>query len=258
MDKENHISTYYDKYWDRENDATWTPKVSPWPDVRFQNAFGGLCNLNRVLDVGCGDGTTYQSQLRDVVRELWAIDASAGALKAVAARGVQTAICRIDSETFPLEDNYFDGASCIEVCEHLFDPLFAVREIYRVLKPGGQLVTSVPNFGYFADRLEALLRGRVRDCPFDRLNPWAGAHIRFFNLRSFKTLLMTAGFEIVNVVAEGDCSIFDALRPVAKLIPTCEWIKENIPGPLRLKFLETIAPTLFAPHILLVARKPTT
>lgn len=255
MKADNEIADYYDNYWNRENAETWTPAVSPWPEDRFQRVFGHLADLNNVLDVGCGDGTTYQPQLQKICRNLSGIDASAGALKVVAARGIPTTICKIDSAQFPLESDSFDGATCIEVFEHLFNPLFAARQIFRVMKPGGVLVTSVPNFGYIGDRLEALFRGRVRGCPFDPSNPWAGAHIRFFSVRSFKEMLVAAGFQVEEVIAEGDCSIFDALWAVAKLNPVCAWLKANVPGPLRLKFLETIFPSLFAPHIVLVARK---
>lgn len=257
MKDSTQTSDYYNQYWNRENKSTWTPAVSPWDKERFEKAFGSLRDLATVIDVGCGDGTTYQSQLKEVVRELWGIDASPEALKSVAARGVKTFVCKIDSEKFPLESESVNGAACIEVFEHLFDPLFAAREIFRVMKRGGTLVTSVPNFGYFADRLEAGFRGRVRDCPFDPANPWAGAHIRFFNLRSFKKMLTTAGFEVERVVAEGDCSIFDALRAVAALIPASERLKAKVPPLLRLKFLEDLSPALFAPHILLIARKET-
>lgn len=256
MTNKDGISTYYDQYWDRENVSTWTPPVSRWPDDRFARAFGCLRNQSPVLDVGCGDGTTYQSQLQSIVGELWGIDASPQALKAVQARGVRTLVCKLDSENFPLGDSEFAGATCIEVFEHLFDPLFAARQIFRVLKPDGLLVTSVPNFSYFANRLEVLFRARLQDSPFDLKNPWAGAHIRFFSPRSFKKMLRAAGFEIVRVIPAGDCSIFDFLWVVARLVPLSLWIKDHIPGVLRLKFLEEIFPALFAQHLLVIARKP--
>lgn len=255
MKAENKISDYYDDYWNRENRETWTPAVSPWTEERFNRIFGALRNLDKVVDVGCGDGTTYQPQLQKICRELWAIDTSANALKVVADRGIQTAVCKIDSERFPLENDFFNGATCIEVFEHLFDPLHAAREIFRVLAPGSMLVTSVPNFGYFGDRVEAFLRGRTRSCPFDPSNPWAGAHIRFFNLSSFKKMLQTAGFEIIAVHPEGNCSIFDVMWAVAKLGGLSSWLKTNIPGPLRLRFLENLFPGVFAQHIAIVARK---
>ncbi|MHA3771963.1 class I SAM-dependent methyltransferase [Verrucomicrobiota bacterium sgz303538] len=249
--------SYYDSYWNRENLATWTPEIKPWGDEEFQRKMGRLKGATKVLDIGCGDATTYHRQLLDIVGELHGLDVSSRAVAQAQAIGVKAAVLKFDSERFPYDDNSFDGATCIEVLEHLFDPLFTAREILRVLKPGGTLVTSVPNFGYFGDRLEALFRARLRTSYFDVNNPYAGAHIRFFSLREFKRLLRAAGFEIVEVTPHSSCSIFDSLWVIGHLVRLSIWLKEKVPYTLRLGFLEKIWPSLFAQHILLVARKPT-
>ncbi len=44
----------------------------------------------------------------------------------------------------PLEDNSVDAVLCTEVFEHLKDPVPAVREFARILKPGGELILSAP------------------------------------------------------------------------------------------------------------------
>ena len=43
------------------------------------------------------------------------------------------------------KDNSFDYVLCGEVLEHLYDPFPAVGEAYRVLKPGGKYIISVPH-----------------------------------------------------------------------------------------------------------------
>ncbi len=44
----------------------------------------------------------------------------------------------------PAEDNSFDSAICTAVLEHLEEPELAIKECFRVLKPGGIAVYSVP------------------------------------------------------------------------------------------------------------------
>ena len=251
------LQSYYDQYWNRADRTTWTPEIKPWTDDEFERKLGRLSGKERVLDVGCGDATTYHRQLLGIVRELHGLDVSSLAVEQARRVGLKATAVKFDSERFPYEDNFFEGATCIEVFEHLFDPLFAAKELHRVLKPGGCLVASVPNFGYFGDRAEALLRARVRNSAIDWAeNPFAGAHIRFFSLRTFKQLLQMSGFEVVEVIPHASCSIFDLLWVVGKWVQLSLRLKEQVPYALRLGFLERIWPSLFAQHIMLVGIKP--
>ncbi len=47
-------------------------------------------------------------------------------------------------EVLPFQDNAFDGIICVAVLEHVRDPFTCAQEIVRVLKPGGELICSVP------------------------------------------------------------------------------------------------------------------
>lgn len=49
-----------------------------------------------------------------------------------------------DIVDLPIEDDYFDAVLCSEVLEHLETPDLAVRELSRVLKPGGKLIITAP------------------------------------------------------------------------------------------------------------------
>ncbi|MCP4373149.1 MAG: class I SAM-dependent methyltransferase [Deltaproteobacteria bacterium] len=51
-----------------------------------------------------------------------------------------------DITCFPFKDNYFDLVICSEVMEHIPDHESAAREVIRVLKPGSNLVVSVPRY----------------------------------------------------------------------------------------------------------------
>lgn len=61
--------------------------------------------------------------------------------------------------SLPYSDHTFDYITCIEGLEHIENPQQAVREFARVLRPGGQLVTSVPNILNVEERLKWLCFG---------------------------------------------------------------------------------------------------
>lgn len=49
-----------------------------------------------------------------------------------------------DIVDIPVENNYFDSIICVEVLEHLPDPVIAISELVRILKPGGTLIITAP------------------------------------------------------------------------------------------------------------------
>ena len=57
----------------------------------------------------------------------------------------------------PFPDSSFDAAVCFEVIEHVADPAALVRELARVLRPGGTLAISTPNARM--ERLHREIRG---------------------------------------------------------------------------------------------------
>lgn len=88
----------------------------------------------RVLDIGCGTGR-LQSALSAEHTEYIGIDLYGGG-----------ASIKVDiaQESYPFPDNSFDHAICNAVLEHVADPTFVVKEMYRILKPGGTAYVSIP------------------------------------------------------------------------------------------------------------------
>ena len=56
-------------------------------------------------------------------------------------------ICNIECEPLPFKDSSIDEIACYETLEHLEDLIFAMNEMWRVLKPGGFLKGKVPREG---------------------------------------------------------------------------------------------------------------
>ena len=102
----------------------------------------------RILDIGCGDGffTETLAKYGDVT----ATDFSEAGLERARQRLPSVKFFAHDlGQPFPLQDNSFDAAWCSEVLEHLFAPAFTAGEVFRVLKPGGIFMITVPYHGLF-------------------------------------------------------------------------------------------------------------
>jgi len=251
----NDYQSFYNDYWDRSK--AWTPTHSfsdEQLDVHFKGAFEPT---DSVLDVGCGDASNYQAWLVKQVNKLSAIDISPSGIENAKRMGIDACIHDL-SEPFPFPDNTFDGGVCIEVLEHLYDPKFCVKEIFRVLKPGGLLVASVPNNGYIRERLKAFTKAELSTSITDLSNEWKGAHIRFYNKKSFSRLFETAGFKVESIKSNRDSSIFDSLDAFGGYFTQLfsSILRKKLPRLLRLAFLEDMWPSLFAPHLIVRVRKP--
>ncbi len=256
---QSEISSFYDEYWNREHG--WTPAHS-FTDEQLKlhfmkNETVVFQPTDSVLDVGCGDASNYQAWLVKQVRDLKAIDISAIGIAQASKMGIDAKVHDLSAK-FPFEDATFNGAVCIEVLEHLYDPKFTVSEIFRVLKPGGLLITSVPNNGYFRERLRAFTHAELSTSISDFSNEWKGAHIRFYNLKSFSRLFEVCGFQIESVRSNGDSSIFDGFDAFGGygMQHTSSLLRRRLPRALRFAFLENLWPSVFAPHLILSVRKP--
>jgi 2-polyprenyl-3-methyl-5-hydroxy-6-metoxy-1,4-benzoquinol methylase len=99
----------------------------------------------RVLDVGCAFG--FGTRLLSGAYDCTGIDASPSLISR-AERDVRAArFAQARAEALPFASRSFDAVVCLEVLEHLADETPAVGEMRRVLKPGGELVLSVPHSG---------------------------------------------------------------------------------------------------------------
>jgi len=104
--------------------------------LRFVNAMRYCKPGKSHLDIGCGDGYFLR---RSPCNEAIGIDMRLG----------DSAVD--SSHTLPFENNRFDLVTMLAVLEHLTEPEAVIRDIARVLRPGGRLVLTTPKKA--ADRL---------------------------------------------------------------------------------------------------------
>jgi SAM-dependent methyltransferase len=97
----------------------------------------------RILDVGCGTGANLQMLSRFGAAE--GVDVSVAALDFCRARGLAE-VKQGAAESLPYEDAAFDLVTGLDVVEHLDDDIAGLKEMRRVLRPGGRAVLFVPAF----------------------------------------------------------------------------------------------------------------
>lgn len=101
----------------------------------------------RVLDAGCGTGALLDHlQTRPGV-EVFGLDFSGQALAYTRQRG-HLHLVQGDLTRLPFPDGTFDVVTALDVVEHIREDEGALREVNRVLRPGGVLLVSVPAFRF--------------------------------------------------------------------------------------------------------------
>jgi 2-polyprenyl-3-methyl-5-hydroxy-6-metoxy-1,4-benzoquinol methylase len=118
----------------------------------------------KVLDIGCYIGTdVFMLPKTDQQVETWAIDVSEDAIdyaKKLAKMRKEKKIhfgVHDANNPFKYKSNFFDVIICLEVIEHLHNPLTFLKEMKRILKKGGTLILSTPNEGYIMKSVLNLL-----------------------------------------------------------------------------------------------------
>lgn len=94
---------------------------------------------DRMLDVGCGTAWLHE-HFSDYV----GIDVSPEAVEFARSRGRNAFVHDIE-QRLPFDDASFDGVIVKDVLEHVLEPVAVVREIARVLRPGGRVFASSPD-----------------------------------------------------------------------------------------------------------------
>jgi ubiquinone/menaquinone biosynthesis C-methylase UbiE len=129
-----------------------------------------LIPKGKVLDVGCGEGIT--------TRKMGAIgmDLDQGDVKG--------SVYKI-----PFPDDTFDAVTLLDVIEHLDHPVTALKEIKRVLRPGGRLILMFPNDTAFF--LARVLCGK-----------WTAAFMDYGHMRQYtpmftRELMKVAGYRVI-------------------------------------------------------------
>ena len=127
-------------------------KLRGWETFQYLQAGDG----KRLLDVGSASGL-YVPAYYDVFHykdvAVIGLDSQPNESKEIrladgSCYSYHSHCCDIETASWPIDADQFDTVVCTEVLEHMvFDPVFVMNEICRVLKPGGEALITIPNAG---------------------------------------------------------------------------------------------------------------
>ncbi len=219
----------------------------------FVRDYAPDCPTLNILDAGCGTGGMLDLLEKWPGARCIGLDVSADALEFSRGREQRRLIAG-DLTQLPLADHAFEVVTALDVLEHVGDDNRAAAEIFRVLRPGGILVASVPAYRFLWGPHDEALH-----------------HQRRYGGAEFQRLLTGAGFRV-----EKQTFLLSLLFPAAAVARLASRRRPKdaeggsaalpmLPGPINraligLQALElSVARRLSLPFglsILAVARKP--
>ena len=179
----------------------------------------------RVLDAGCGEGVLVE----EYAERLSIVGVDAFYSSDRVQHGSVTSL--------PFENGSFDRALCLDVLEHLPfpDQSRALAELFRVLKPGGELLVSVPNLAHLQSRIQFLLRGRLIRTASEVKHPGdrpVGEYIAMAGRAGFELVRRRGIFPTVPVITRLIRNNPRALQPLHRaltaMLPVPGWCFLNL------------------------------
>jgi len=149
----------------------------------------------RILELGCGVGHNLS---------VFASDNIVKGVEGVPSIAEQARLNGLTIDSYDLnlglleEDASWDVVLCLDVLEHLIDPLGCISEIARILNKNGFAILNVPNHFNLSGRLKIMM-GSSLDVHgyFPNNDEWNNPHLRFFTFDGFRRMIHIAGFEIL-------------------------------------------------------------
>lgn len=153
-------------------DLRWQPEPlwETWPKGhdtdfimwRMERAFADIAVAGRggtLLDVACGNAF-HAPEMHEAGWQVYGIDPSpemlVRAVAEVREKGASIDMFRGIGEVLPFRDATFDRVVCMSSIDHFANPDVGMREMGRILKPGGELIIGFTNYGSLSVRLSRI------------------------------------------------------------------------------------------------------
>ena len=160
--------------------------------------------LGRWADFGCGRGEFIELASDDAKSGI-GLDYSATSARSLRASGRAALVADLN-RGLPFATGALDGASLIEVIEHIVQAEALVAELARVIRPGGWLIVTTPNVVHIAYRWRALTGHPPKQ---------EGYHYRFFTRHTLEATFAEAGFRLAAQASFGKQALLSKLSRLA-------------------------------------------
>jgi SAM-dependent methyltransferase len=162
-------------------------RAADWVDLQYSFILEQIAKAapraqGRLLDVGCGD-KPYEPTFRPYVTEYIGIEHEGVFAQTNASTSERRPDLYYDGNRLPFGDASFDTVLSIQVLEHTPRPVPLLREMARVLRPGGLLILSAP------------FSGRLHEEPFDFFR---------YTPHGLRAICAEAGLEVTEVWDQGN------------------------------------------------------
>jgi methionine biosynthesis protein MetW len=191
------------------------------------------CPGAALLDCGCGDGSfTVEVARAARAAEIHGIEAVPERVRAAEERGVAVRSADLN-RALPYDDASFDLVHANQVIEHLHATDLFLREVRRLLRPGGRAILSTNNLASWHNVASLMLGYQpmpmhvsgevIAGNPLDPLRgerhpQGEDSHLRIFSFRGFRELCEHHGFRVLALRTSGYYPFPPALaRPMARL-----------------------------------------
>ncbi len=207
-------------------------------DIENRKALLSICDRDsarRLLDCGCGDGEfTLELGKRIGAGELHAFEIADEYRQQAERRGIS--VCPADlNEPLPADDESFDVVCANQVIEHLHHTDLFIKEVWRILKPGGCALIGTPNLAAWHN-IAFLLMGQqpltafVSDEVYDVGNSFGRkrglrrtvehpGHLRIFTYRALREIFEHHGFCVERIAGVGYCPWRASLPELTRGMP---------------------------------------
>jgi SAM-dependent methyltransferase len=182
-------------------DDPFQPATQVWRSVEVRKLLDEGLPEGRGLDLGCGDGRLTRRLLaRGGRRQIVGVEPDGAEAELAARAGIYVAVHVVGGDLVPEPDASFDWVLSNSVLEHIEGIEGVLREVARLLRPGGLFIFTVPAPEFHEALRGPLLPWRSRQRYLSDLDARV-AHLRYWDAEEWRRRLAVCGLRLE--VADG-------------------------------------------------------